>query len=65
MDYLDPIAMSSSALVVGLLFVVGGLYARRNGRLHTRQGAAVLAGFAAVMGVVSMSAGMLTLVRAV
>jgi len=65
MDYLDPIAMSSSALVIGLLFVVGGLYARRNGRLHTRQGAAVLAGFSAVEGVVSMSAGMLTLVRAV
>ena len=65
MDYLDPIAMSSSALIVGLLLVAGGLYVRRNGRLHTRQGAAVLAGFAAVMGVVSMSAGMLTLVRAV
>ncbi len=65
MDYLDPIAMSSSAFVVGLLFVVGGLYAQRNDRLHTRQGAAVLAGFAAFMGVVSMSAGMLTLVRAV
>jgi len=65
MDYLDPIAMSSSALIVGLLFVVGGLYARRNGRLHTRQGAAVLAGFAAVMGGVSIGVGMLTLVQAV
>jgi len=65
MDYLDPVAMSSSALILGLLLVVGGLYARRDGRLHTRQGAAVLAGFAAVMGVVSMGAGMLNLVRVV
>ena len=65
MDLPDPIAVGSGALAIGLLFVFGGLYARRGGRLHTRQGAEVLTGFAAFMGFLSMAAGILSLVRAV
>lgn len=38
MSYLDPTgAASVSALMVGLMVLVFGLYARRQGRLHTRQ----------------------------
>ena len=56
MSYLDPTgAASVSALMVGLMVLVFGLYARRQGRLHTRQGAEVLAGFAAVMSVATMA----------
>lgn len=58
-------AIGLSALIVGLLVVVAGLYARRGDKLHTRQGAEVLAGFAAVTGVVSMVAGAVWLVQSV
>lgn len=61
-DFGAPIGLS--ALIGGLLVVVGGLYARRDNRLHTRQGAEVLAGFAAVMGLVSIAAGAVWLVQA-
>jgi hypothetical protein len=57
-------AIGLSALIAGLLVVVAGSYARRNDRLHTRQGAEVLAGFAAVMGMVSMVAGAVWFVHA-
>ena len=56
-------AIGLSALITGLIVVAAGLYARRNDRLHTRQGAKVLAGFAAVMGVLSMAAGAVWLVQ--
>jgi len=61
-DFGAPIGLS--ALIGGLLVVVAGLYARRDDRLHTRQGAEVLAGFAAVMGLVSIAAGAVWLVQA-
>jgi vacuolar-type H+-ATPase subunit I/STV1 len=63
MGFLDPIAVGSVALIAGLLLIAGGLYVLRRGRLRTRQGAAVLAGFTAVLGLVAMSAGVLCLVR--
>lgn len=56
-------AIGLIALIAGLLIVFAGLYARRGDRLHTRQGAEVLAGFAAVMGMVSMVAGTFWLVQ--
>jgi hypothetical protein len=52
MGDLDPnVIGSSAALVAGLLLLAAGLYARRGDKLHTLQGAAVLAGFVVVMGV--------------
>jgi hypothetical protein len=65
MTFVEPIFVGSGgALVGGLLLLAGGLYARRGNRLHTLQGAAVLAGFAAVMGVCVMAAGSYFLIRA-
>jgi hypothetical protein len=57
-------AIGLIALIVGLLIVVAGIYTRRSNRLHTRQGAEVLAGLAAVMGFISMAAGAVWLVQA-
>jgi hypothetical protein len=56
-------AIGLSALIAGLLIVAGGLYARRSDRLHTRQGAEILAGFAVGVGLVSMVAGAVWLVQ--
>ena len=46
-----PLAQAGAA-TLGLLLLVAGLYVQRHGRLRTRQGAAVLASFAAVAGLV-------------
>jgi hypothetical protein len=52
------------ALFLGVLMIIGGLYARRRGRLRTRQGAAVLAAFAAILGATFVAAGFIALLRA-
>jgi apolipoprotein N-acyltransferase len=52
------------ALFLGILMVSGGLYARRGGRLRTRQGAAVLAGFSAILGATFLAVGFIALLRA-
>ena len=44
------------AAILGLLLIVAGLYVQRRGKLRTRQGAAILASFAAVVGVVVVCA---------
>ena len=64
MGYIDPVIIASiGALIVGVPLIVTGFYTRRRGRLRNRQGAAVLAGFAAFMGFIVMSMGALSLVR--
>jgi len=45
-----PLATAGAA-ALGVLLIVAGLYVQRSGKLRTRQGAAVLASFAAVVGV--------------
>ena len=50
------------ALLLGTILFAGGMYARRGGHLRNRQGAAVLAGFAAVIGVLMLGAGIYGLV---
>ena len=62
-DFGPDQALGLIALIAGLLIVVAGLYVRRDNTLHTRQGAEVLAGFAAFMGLVSIAAGAMWLVR--
>jgi hypothetical protein len=42
----------AGAATLGLILLVAGLYVQRDGRLRTRQGAAVLASFASVVGLV-------------
>ena len=49
-------------LLLGTILFAGGMYARRGGHLRNRQGAAVLAGFAAVIGVLMLGAGIYGLV---
>jgi hypothetical protein len=56
-------AMGLIALMAGLAIVAAAMYARRSNRLNTRHGAEVLAGLAAVMGIVSMAAGAVWLVQ--
>ena len=57
-EYVDPVTIGSFvALFLGVLMVTGGLYARRGGRFQTRQGAALLAGFVALMGATFMAFG--------
>lgn len=50
------------ALILGALLFAGGMYARRGGHLRTRQGAAVLAGMASVIGVLVFGFGVYALV---
>jgi NhaP-type Na+/H+ or K+/H+ antiporter len=50
------------ALLLGVLLFAGGMYARRGGHLRTRQGAAVLAGMASVIGVLVFGIGVYALV---
>ena len=51
MAYFDLVSMGSFiGLFAGILLVLGGLYARRGGRLRHRHSAEVLAGFAAERG---------------
>ena len=65
MVHLEPIIIgAASALVVGFILALAGFYVRRKKRLHTRQGAEVLAGFTAFMGLVAMAGGMASLIRA-
>ena len=45
-----PLATAGAA-ALGVLLIVAGLYVQRRGKLKTRQGAAVLASLAAVVGV--------------
>jgi archaellin len=40
------------AAILGSLLIVAGLYVQRRGKLRTRQGAAILASFVAVLGIV-------------
>ena len=62
---IDPFGIGSFvALLLGVLMFVGGMYARRGGKLHSRQGAAILAGFAAVTGVLVFGVGLYALVAA-
>ena len=59
----DPYGIGSlTALLLGVLLFAGGMYARRGGHLRTRQGAAILAGLASVMGVLVFGFGVYALV---
>ena len=59
----DPYGLGSFiALLLGVLLFAGGMYARRGGQLRTRQGAAVLAGMASVIGVLVFGIGVYALV---
>ena len=59
----DPYKIGAAyALLLGAILFAGGMYARRGGHLRNRQGAAVLAGFAAVVGVLMLGAGIYGLV---
>ena len=61
----DPYGIGSFvALLLGVLLFAGGMYARRGGQLRNRQGAAVLAGFAAAIGVMVFGVGVYALVAA-
>ena len=65
MAYVDFVSIGSFlGLFVGLLLIIVGLYSRRGGRLRHRQGAEVLAGFAAVVGAAVLGLGVLALLRA-
>jgi hypothetical protein len=51
------------AATFGVMLTMAGLYVQRRGQLRTRQGAAVLASFAAAVGVIVVGcAGMMLLV---
>lgn len=64
MEYVDPISIGSFiALFLGILMIIGGLYALRGGRLRNREGAAVLAGFVAVLGIMALGAGFVGILR--
>ena len=64
MEYVDILSLVSFlALFVGILMFSGGLYARRRGRLRHRAGAAVLAGVAALMGLLAMGAGFVGILK--
>ena len=59
----DPYTIGAFyALLLGVIMFAGGMYARRGGHLRNRQGAAVLAGFAAVAGLLMFGAGIFVLV---
>ena len=65
MAYVDFVSVGSFVgLFLGLLLIVVGLYSRRGGRLRHRQGAEVLAGFAAVVGAATLGLALLALLRA-
>lgn len=64
MEYVDPISIGSFiALFLGILMIIGGLYALRGGRLRNREGAAVLAQFVAVLGIMALGAGFVGILR--
>ena len=65
MSYVDFTSIISFlGLFVGILLLTIGLYSRRGGRLRYRQGAQVLAGFAALLGLAVVAVGLLALLRA-
>ena len=65
MEYVDLASIGGFiALFLGVQMVIGGLYARRGHRFRTRQGAAVLAGFVAILGAAFMAVGCIALLRA-
>ena len=58
MGFVDAAATGTvGAVLLGALVIVAGLYVQRRGRLRTRQGAAVLASFAALIGIVVVGVG--------
>lgn len=60
---IDPYGVASIvALLLGAVLFAAGMYARRGGQLHTRQGAAVLAGMVSVIGVLIFGYGVYALV---
>lgn len=64
MEYVDVASLVSFiALFLGILMAVGGLYARRRGRLRHRAGAAVLAGVAALIGLLAMGVGFVGILK--
>lgn len=64
MGFVDAAATGTvGAVLLGALLVVAGLYVQRRGRLRTRHGAAVLANFAGLIGIVVMGVGVIVLVR--
>lgn len=54
-----------TVLIAGIILIACGFYLRRNGRLHTLQGAAVLAGFVIFVGIIAMGIGALFITRVV
>jgi hypothetical protein len=63
MAVVDPYRVASFiALLLGALLFAAGMYARRGGQLHTRQGAAILAGLVSVIGVLLFGYGVYALV---
>ncbi len=64
MEYVDVASLVSFfALFFGILMLTGGLYARRGDRLRHRAGAAVLAGFTALLGLLALGAGFVGILR--
>lgn len=64
MGFVDAAATGAvGAVLLGALLIVAGLYVQRRGRLRTRQGAAVLASFAALIGIVVVGVGAVVFVR--
>lgn len=62
MGLVDPATLGGiGAMIFGILLVASGFHVRRRRRLHTRQGAEVLAGLAIVMGLGAIGAGALYL----
>jgi hypothetical protein len=55
-----PLAIVGAA-ILGLLVILAGLYVQRRGKLRTRQGAAVLATFAVVVGTVIVLSAVIAL----
>ena len=65
MEYVDLLSFAGFlGLFLGILMVIGGLYARRGGRLRHRQGAAVLAGFSAFLGAAFVAFAVVALLKA-
>jgi hypothetical protein len=65
MGFVDAAATGTVGAVSlwGVLLIVAGLYVQRSGRLRIRQGAAVLASFAALIGIVVVGVGAIVFFR--
>ena len=65
MGNVDPYSLGSSmALLLGLVLVILGIYARRNGKLRYREGAALLASSASLIGALVLGSGVYALLKA-